>query len=340
MQNNYNQKVYPDQEKLYFLDDEDKAGQKRDWKGKKQNSLKLADSLKRISRSNPDYISFNYNKQSENVRHCGDLLEFKKFEDNTRKLHRANFCKYRLCPMCSWRKSLKNFGIASQVMQIARTEGYRFIFLTLTLRNVPGFQLKNEISRFLHSWNLLRHDRTVKRIVYGWIRTLEVTHNLNKDSQFYDTYNPHIHGILAVQPSYFKDFRKQTKTYIKKEQWQKLWREKAGADYDPIIDIQVVREKLKKDGGINEISKYAVKSNEMIFDNQALMDKTVQILDEALYQRRLIEYGGRLRQIKSNLNTDEDDLVNTQDEVELDKELAYIIEKYCWHSGYNNYVKL
>lgn len=90
--NNYNPK--PE-----FLQDV-KNGKEIDWKGKKLENLELAASYKRIG-SNKYY----------RVLDCSTFLEWKYyFEINEKRLAKANFCKVRLCPMCSWRRSLKIFG--------------------------------------------------------------------------------------------------------------------------------------------------------------------------------------------------------------------------------------
>ena len=45
--------------------------------------------------------------------------------------------------------------------------------------------------------------KKVKNVVIGYFRGLEVTHNLDKNSNDYDTYHPHFNIILMVNKSYF-----------------------------------------------------------------------------------------------------------------------------------------
>lgn len=77
-------------------------------------------------------------KKAYRVLDCGSYLEFKRFLlSGEFKLNGANFCKVRLCPMCSWGRELKIFAQTSKVMDKAlELRDYRFIFLTLTYRNV------------------------------------------------------------------------------------------------------------------------------------------------------------------------------------------------------------
>ena len=72
----------------------------------KKKSLLLSESYKRLG----------LEKKSFRVSECGTFLEFKKFVDGSLKLNGANFCKVRLCPMCSWRRSLKIFSQVSEIM--------------------------------------------------------------------------------------------------------------------------------------------------------------------------------------------------------------------------------
>ena len=80
-----------------------KNGKKIEWQKYKINSLSLSDSYLRIAetRNTKFYRDYFINKAIR-VNECGTILTFKKFIDFSLKLHSANFCKVRLCPMCSW----------------------------------------------------------------------------------------------------------------------------------------------------------------------------------------------------------------------------------------------
>ena len=105
-----------------------KHGKLVPWKPKKIRGLKVADSFQRLG----------YEKKAMRVRFCGSALAFlKNLETGEKKLHSADFCKERLCPMCQWRKSLKVFHQVSKVMDRAQQEQPALvpIVLTLTLKN-------------------------------------------------------------------------------------------------------------------------------------------------------------------------------------------------------------
>lgn len=178
-----------------------KNGKDNNWKERKESTLDLAASYKRIG-SNKHY----------RVLDCSTFLEFKLTTVNDLKLTSANFCKVRLCPMCSWRRSLKIFGQVSKVMDhVEENYNYRYIFLTLTVRNCYGEDLRDTLDLMTKSFNKLSERKAFKQAVKGYFRSLEITYN-KKDN----TYHPHFHMILAVDNSYFT----QSKIYLSQENGQ------------------------------------------------------------------------------------------------------------------------
>lgn len=310
-----------------FLDDNKK------FPIKKLNSIFLVESYKRLN-----------NAKSYKVEQCGTYLEYKYYILNKkRKLNQANFCKVRLCPMCSWRRSLKIFGQVSKVMdQALQEKDYRFIFLTLTCRNVEGVELSTSIDNLFKAYNLLTKRKVFKQSVNGWFRALEVTHNMKND-----TYHPHFHVVLMVNKSYFNN----TNCYITQKDWTNLWQDSLKVDYTPIVDVRAFKTstKLQTSKSVAETAKYAVKDSDLIVRDddggvdEEMTDRTVGVLDESLANRRLTAFGGELRRIHKTLNLDDPldgDLVNTDNEENLREDLDFIIERYCWNIGYSNYIRV
>ncbi|RCW15961.1 protein rep, partial [Streptococcus gallolyticus] len=125
-----------DQNQEEILLDKNKKGKDRNWRGRKILSLKLADIFKELG----------YKETLvERVSSCGDVLRFVRLEDGTLKLYQAYFCKNKLCPMCNWRRSMKYAYQTSQIVDEAIKEQPkgRFLFLTLTVKNVPGDRLND-----------------------------------------------------------------------------------------------------------------------------------------------------------------------------------------------------
>lgn len=290
---------------------------------------------------------------AERVRHCGDWLDFADTPDGF-KLYDARFCRDRLCPMCSWRRSYKIFGQISQIMDLIAGE-YEFLFLTLTVVNCKGSDLSATISKMQKAWTsyFVRPNMTNRRakdVIKGYFKVLEITHNMNKRSKSYDTYHPHFHVILAVNKSYFT-----SRDYIKQDEWLKMWQK---AYNDPNI-TQVYIEKCKSKSNIQsgekyvkslssavaEVAKYAVKSSDYIgfFDKNGnprtyaknVIDSAVVALTDGLYHRRLCEFGGIFRDARDKLQLDDcedGDLVHI-DNYKFRPDIAYAIYRYGWSCG-------
>lgn len=331
----YNYNIITSEKKKVLKDV--KRGKEQPWRSQKLKTLDLASSFDRLGL-----------KKSYRVSECGTFLEFKYFnKTNDLKLNKSNFCKARLCPMCSWRRSKKIFGQVSQVMDKAlEKKDYRFIFLTLTIKNIEGEELSKTIDKLFHAYNLLTKRKIVKQSIKGWFRALEVTHNMDKNSPNYDTYHPHFHIILMVNKSYFND----TKSYISQEKWTSLWKSCLKVDYTPLVDVRAFKSdtKIKTKKSIAETAKYTVKSDDYIIKNkngeidEELTDNSVWILDTALLNRRLTAFGGELKKIHRELNLDDTengDLINTDNE-EIRDDLEYIIMRYNWNVGLSNYTQI
>lgn len=330
---NFNNKK--DSEDVIFLDDSKIVNGKvktNDWQGKKKNNLELANSYKRI------YANTSKSKKYVKVKDCSTWLEFKLYlESLEKRLNGANFCKDRLCPICNWRRTLKVFGQASAVMDMAVAEGYEFIFLTLTQKNVKSEQLSDEITKMLEGFKTMCKRTKFKKAFKGYFRALEVTYNKR-----HDEYHPHFHIILVVNKRYFK-----SEYYHSHEDFVALWRDCMKLDYDPNVDVRRFKSATKKQlsKSLAEATKYTVKDADYLIKNKkgnlnpAKTDKVVHTLAEALFNRRLIAWGGVLKEYHKKLNLDDaekGDLIYTGDEKV--EEGLFIILTYRWNVGFTNYV--
>ena len=292
------------------------------WEIHKDSATKLADSYGRLG----------LHSKANRVDGCGNYLTFAMTDDGLHLQH-AKFCKVRLCPMCAWRRSLKIFAQTSKIMDCydRLKPTYKYIFLTLTCRNVSGDLLANQIDQLSNAWrNMVRRADIFRRQVNGWFRALEITHNLQAD-----TYHPHYHCILAVPNSYFKG-----QCYMSQIRWVQLWRDCMGVDYDPIVDVRLLRGK----SGVAEVSKYAAKPTDYLITdddyniNTIQTDRAVAVLDSALHKRRLIAYGGEFKRLHKALDLDDidkGDLIHIDDSVRADVGQALYV--YHWHVGYRRY---
>lgn len=298
------------------------------------------------------YLRLGYEKKAFRVSDCGTFLEFAKYGDDFEegvspgepfgspanaptlpsfKLHRANFCRDRLCPMCSWRRSYKIFGQVSQIMNLIANK-YEFLFLTLTVPNCTADKLIITLNRMSEAWRRFTRYKSVERILKGFFKSLEITYNKN-----FDTYHPHIHSVLAVPKRYFK-----SESYIERDEFLKLW-QRAMKD-STITQVDVRKAKGKEKTGktaaeilgsaVAEIAKYAVKSSDYLFNDEDLTDKVVSVLVPALADRRLCSFGGCFLDAHKSLNlddTEDGDLIHIDGELRSD--VALQIYRYGWSCG-------
>lgn len=294
------------------------------------------------------YTRIGYESKASRVSSCGTELEFA-YEispdgevSEKGKLHSANFCKDRLCPMCAWRRSYKIFGQVSRIMEHLGDK-YEYLFLTLTVPSVPAESLSDTISRLVKAWANLIRQKPFKTAVRGFFRALEVTRNNDPKSKSYKLYHPHFHVVLAVPKSYFA-----SKLYVTHDEWLTMWRKAYKDDSITQVDIRKAKPKNKAEAmtaeesatalasAVAEIAKYAVKDTDYIHEgNEALTDEIVQTLAGALARRRLTAYGGCFDDAYQKLKLDDaedGDLVHINDDT-INPALALLIVKYGWTAG-------
>ena len=328
---------------LEILKDVDANGKERDWKGKKKRARLMAKHHAAVEK---------LAKKAERMYDCGNYLVFK-MKDGRLKLYQAYFCKARLCPMCNWRRSLKIAFQNKKIIQAVNDrEKVKWVFLTLTVRNVEGEELKPTMDQMTKAWNRFAGYAKFKKSVRGYFRAMEVTRNWDKESEWYGTYHPHFHVLLAVPTNYF------SKNYIKQSEWTDMWQRAMQLDYTPIVHVakvkpkaestnlveveQELRKTILEQNAIFEVSKYPVKDTDVIRGNEVTPEniQTVKDLDKALAYKRLISYGGLLKEIHKELqlsDAEDGDLIHIDEDSDEVANGALDVMAY-WHVGLNNYV--
>ncbi|WP_418055153.1 protein rep [Priestia megaterium] len=328
------------------LQDTTKNGKERDWKGKKKRSILVAN----------HYEAGNLLKKAERMYECANVLRFKQ-QDETLKLYQAYFCKVRFCPMCSWRRSLKiAFNNKKVVEAVNERKKVQWLFLTLTVRNCNGNELKLTLDNMTKAWNRFAGYTKVKKSTLGYFRALEVTKNRKVDSEWNGSYHPHFHVLICVPSSYFK----KKDLYLKQSDWTSLWKKAMKLDYDPIVHVQKVKPKdsldlenieddvrrqIEEQKALLEISKYPVKDTDIIQGDEVTSENvaTLKTFEEAFSYKRLISYGGLMKEIHKELNLqdvedEESDLIKIEDENK--DEIANSITEVVayWNIGLRDYV--
>ena len=107
------------------LKDMTKNGKQRPWREKKIDDVGYA-----------DIVEILKIKKAYNVKQCGNVLEFKAGDDGYLKLYKTWFCKSKLCPVCNWRRAMKNSYQAQKVIEevVKEKSKARWLFLTLSTK--------------------------------------------------------------------------------------------------------------------------------------------------------------------------------------------------------------
>lgn len=267
---------------------------------------------------------------NERFQTCGNYFEFlTNHELSVRKVHKANNCGNRFCPICTWNTAKKDAIKISVLLQAVREEkNQEFIMLTLTAPNCSSVELKEEVDKFNKAFKKLFDRRNVKRVVNGYMRKLEITTDqeptitkeLYKKKQAYfdkrglgegdinpqyNTYNPHFHVILAVNKSYFT-----SRDYISRDEWLVMWRDCMNDERITQVDVRKVRSSEKSENGaVLEIAKYSAKGNE-IYHSKPVFD----VFYRAMKGRQLLTYNGLFKEYLSKYKKGELDKYKKKDE--------------------------
>lgn len=313
------------------LSDRGRTGKERPWR-----EYKMANELLSLAYQDVDV------KKSERLKACSKVLTFEVDNYGNRRLIYSDSCRVRLCPLCTWRRSLKNYYNSMDIlswigMNSEKCGKFNYIFVTLTIKSCKGVDLSTTLDDLFSAVKRLYQQVDIKKAWLGMVRNLEVTHNVNYLSKDFDTYHPHFHMLVAVRPSYFT-----SRYYISQKKLIELWRKCLRADYDPVVDIR--RTYGSTPQAVAETSKYAAKFKDFLIpDDWDLTVDTVRILDSVLNNRRLINYSGIFREVKKILkleDADDGDLINVGDNSSVALEGEKFTESYFWYSGYRQYYKV
>jgi plasmid rolling circle replication initiator protein Rep len=272
--------------------------------------LQLAESLKKITLHKLIAEKINIAKmleqtnRIERIEVCGSMLKFLKernvvSEEIRRRLVKANFCKYRFCPMCQWRKARK---VCREVLGRLRTieeshNGVALLFLTLTIKNEPLTELNRTIKHLSQAFQRLQQSKQYKDAVLGSIRAIEFLGDNTEAGECH----PHFHCLLVVNKSYFK-----SRDYINFEEWTNLWQRCLRVNYRPVINVQRVKPKGKMSAIVAaalEVVKYSVTSSDL----EKLTKEDFQELDKQTRNIRQYNYSGELKDAEPTFDDIEDE---------------------------------
>ena len=234
---------------------------------------------------------------------------------------------------------MKNSYQAQRVIEevVKEKPKARWLFLTLSTKNaIDGDTLEQSLNHLTKSFHRLTKYKKVSKNLIGFMRSTEVTVNKNDGS-----YNQHMHVLLCVESKYFRG----SENYISQNDWIDLWQKALQVNYRPIANIKAIKPNQKGDkdiqAAIKETSKYSVKSSDFLTDDDEKNQEIVNDLEKGLYRKRMLSYGGLLKQKHKILNLDDAEdgnLINTSDEDKTtdEEEKAHSITA-IWNFEKQNY---
>lgn len=258
------------------------------------------------------YKGTNYNRYSQRIDFCSELLEFKLAPDLDEgllklKLANARFCRVRHCPVCQWRRSLmwkaKAYKALPKVLE--DFPKYRWLFLTLTVRNCHITDLRNTLS-WMHK-SFIRLTKLKEWPAIGWIKSTEVTRGKDGNA------HPHFHCLIMVPPSYFSG-----QDYLSQKRWSELWQKCAKTDYEPMMHIKAIAKNHNPSQIIPEILKYQVKESDLVANRDWFLELTRQ-----MHKTRAVAVGGVLRGYFRELEEEPEDLIGSDNLAEPDEGRLY-----------------
>lgn len=260
-----------------------------------------------------DFIEFmeDKNLKLDRLKECGNFIKFQSSEDKTKFiLAGGNFCKNRFCPFCSWLKAKRTaFELLELIKVVEYTEKLAFIFITLTVPNVPKESLREEIENFNISFNRLWKTKEFKAFNKGFIRKLEVTYNEERND-----YHPHFHLVVAVNKSYFT-----SRDYMSKRRLLELWQRATRNPAITQVDIKPCRMDTVKQ--VMELATYSAKQGDL-YSSKEVFDGFY----EGLFRKKLLVYNGIFKEYKKKIEVGE---VDPAEVIELNQILEEATREIC-----------
>lgn len=257
---------------------------------------------------------------------CATFLGFRTSSEGL-KLHEANFCKHRLCPVCARRRSeIWRAKIAEVFSRLSEDTLQDFqenlIFLTLTIRNFPLEHLAFKRRFLSQSFNRLL-DNTLRKqgTLRGYLKGFEITKPKDKSLDCH----PHYHVLLYVSPKYWENV-------INQKDWVLEWQKATRSDYGPSVHIRKVS---GADGAAFEICKYELKPQNYVENWRWTSNLAIYN-----YRSKRISTGGWFKEHFSFLKTEPTDLIH---EIDRDYQPGGRAAKkiyFTWDSKWRQYIHL
>lgn len=275
------------------------------WLQKKRFAKLMAEKLRAIGE----------HRRAVRMENCAEVVSARICADCGQvMLDYANLCRDRFCPICKWRLSMQRFAHMLQIvtgLRVAYPEA-EWQFVTLTAKNCPAAELTSMLDEMGRCWNSITSSKKFQDKVAGWAKSVEITYNSRTGE-----IHPHFHIILMYHEG------QKVSDYVV-QRWLAGIRLKAtglaqcaekitwavSADQDICsrdTETEIDREAI---WAILETFKYATKDSEIL----ELPTHTFFYIARLLGNRRLISYGGLIKEYAKECEIDEDSVPDEEDE--------------------------
>lgn len=174
------------------------------------------------------HSGYKSDRAMQRITECGDYLDLLTDVSGTHiKVAHGSYCHDRWCPICASRRMYRNMTELSAITSFLQSDPdtawlplsdmplfkelydkyggyhrYRFVWVTLTVKNVIGHQLYDTVRKINKAWKRLYQSKSFMHgFCDGFCVIPECTYNKETD-----TYHPHIHVLIAVRNSYFRKY--------------------------------------------------------------------------------------------------------------------------------------
>jgi len=287
------------------------------------------------------YQHFNKRK-TEDMIECGRVLQFAEWRHlptqvEELKLEKMYTCKDRFCPFCNWRRARKLAIQSYDVLKaIQEDKAVRYIFATFTVKNCLIGDLSETIKAMNSGFQRMSQSKRFRGSILGLSRILEYPPQKD-DPEFV---HPHFHCLFVVPSNYFNT---DLNLYIKQDEWQEMWKKSMRLDYDPSVDVRIIKAKGENDPiakAVAEFAKYPLKS----IDLDPLSVEQFQELTIQMHKKRAVAFGGIIKEYRKKLvldDVEDGDLIydNPEASAEWVKICEYIYEFKNGDFGLDYYLK-
>lgn len=315
---------------------------------KLSSAINLLNDANNLQFNQDDYSLNKYYKQAEALLGCctrffSEEWKSEKLDDTKRKTKPFRTCKNKFCSICAKIRSNKLFHDTYNVIKhIKDNELVEFIpyHLTLTIKN----PLYKDFDHYYHVMNEALHDfldnkqkskiYKLNKYVLGWQCAREVSQS--PEAKGRGELHPHLHILLLLSTDFVNKLNRSNK--INKDKILIEWNnalKSQDPEFPETTQIEFVKIKQSKNNNdiidneanaIAEVSKYPIKPEDAIaMDDFVLFD-----LMKSLENKRMITFGGIIKQVRKELKYKDDVVVDAfihQDEYKLVNVKLYNYDK-------------